>query len=90
MHLLRSRSLVQTSLLHRPKVYCPSHPLGDQNQLSSTSRTCHWKIFRDVDLREPPISAPNGNIEDQVKRLIERCIEVSGPAPWVHKERIVL
>jgi hypothetical protein len=90
MHLLRSRSLVPTSLLRRPKVYCLFHPLGGQSQLNSTSRTCHWKMFRKVDLQEPAITAPNGDIEDQVKGLIERCIEVSGPAPWIHKERIVL
>jgi len=90
MHLLHSRNLVQTSLLHRPKACCLFHPLGGQSQLNSTSRTCHWKIFREVYLQEPPITAPNGDIEDQVKGLIERCIEVSGPAPWIHKERIVL
>jgi hypothetical protein len=43
-----------------------------------------------VDLQEPTITAPYGDVEDQVKGLIEGRIDISGPAPWIYEESVVL
>lgn len=44
----------------------------------------------EVDLRKPPISTPNSDVEDQVKGLIEGRVEVSRPAPWIEQKGVVL